>query len=221
MLTTILVSTILLTQQEFRKDFNVPAERFQTTGRSTYFILEPGFKLVFRGKENGGTTALIITVLDRTETIDGTKTRIVEERESHNGKLVEVSRNFFAMDSQNNDVYYFGEDVDMYKNGKVVNHEGSWRSGMDGAHYGLFMSGHPKVGDAYFQEQAPGNALDQVTHTSVTKTVKTPAKTFKNCLVIKETTPLEPGVVAWKTFAPGVGIIVDGNLRLTSYTGGK
>ena len=204
--------------QEFRKDFNVPKDRLKSNGRSKFFVLDPGFKLVFQGKEKGGTTDLIITVLNKTEEVDGVETRVVEEREFHNGKLVEVSKNFFVIDERNKDVYYFGEDVDMYMGGKVTSHEGSWRSGVDGAHYGLFVAGNPKKGDAYYQELAPGNALDQVTHTSTTKTVKTPAGTFKNCLLVKETTPLEPGVVAWKTFAPEVGLIVDGNLKLKSHS---
>jgi hypothetical protein len=35
-------------------------------------------------------------VLDETKTVDGVETRIVEERETVNGKPIEVSRNYFA-----------------------------------------------------------------------------------------------------------------------------
>ena len=218
-ITTVFADVSLLnkSQDNFRKDFNVPTSRFMNKGKSLYFVLEPGYRQTFQGKEKGGSTDLIITVLDRTETIDGVETRVIEEKESLNGQLVEISRNFFVIDEKNKDVYYFGEEVDIYENGKIKNHDGSWKSGVNGAHYGLFVAGNPKVGDSYFQELAPGNALDQATHTSKSKTVKTLAGTFKNCLVVKETTPLEPGVVAWKTYAPGVGLIVDGDLRLTSF----
>ena len=34
-----------------------------------------------------------------------------------------------ATDRNTGDVYYFGEDVDNYKNGKVVDYESAWRAG--------------------------------------------------------------------------------------------
>src|SRR5437762_8506857 len=42
----------------------------------------------------------------------------------------------FALCKRTNSVYYFGEDVDIYKNGKIVGHEGSWLSGEKGAKFG-------------------------------------------------------------------------------------
>ena len=42
--------------------------------------------------------------------------------------------------------------------------------------------------------------------------------TFDDVLGIKETSPLEPGAVEYKYFAPGVGIIQDGPLKLESHT---
>ena len=50
---------------------------------------------------------------------------MVEEREWKKGELHEVSRNYFAMCEQTKDVFYFGEDVDYYENGKVVKHDGT------------------------------------------------------------------------------------------------
>ncbi len=40
--------------------------------------------------------------------VDGVVTRIVEERETEKGHLVEISRNFFALDPSTGDVCYFG-----------------------------------------------------------------------------------------------------------------
>ena len=216
MITTLMAT--MLFQDSFRKDFNVPIQRFKTTGSARYFVLEPGYTLNYQGKEDGGTTDLKIVVLDKTKTVDGVETRIIEEKETHDGKLVEISRNFFAIDSQTSDVYYFGEEVDIYKNGKIVNHGGAWLSGKDGAHYGMFVAGHQTVGDKYYQELAANKAMDQVTNASVSEVVKTPAGTFKNCLKLKETTPLEKGLVEYKLFAPGIGLIVDNHVKLTSYS---
>src|SRR4051812_3607962 len=139
-------SIVLAADEGFVDKFDVPKKNFTSTGKNTYFNLTPGYRCVYEGEEDGKKGHLEITVRDKTEQVDGVETRIVEERESMDGQLVEVSRNFFAVDNATNDVYYFGEDVDMYNNGKVSNHEGSWRSGKDGAHYGLMMPASPKLG---------------------------------------------------------------------------
>ncbi len=73
-----------------------------------------------------------------------------------NGRLAELTKDYFAIDVSTNDVYYFGEDVEVCKNGKVVNRKGRWLSGMNGAKFGLYMPGKPNVGMNYYQEIAPG-----------------------------------------------------------------
>ena len=118
-------------------EFAVEKSELSSTGRNPYFILEPGYQLVFEG----GRERLIISVLDETKMVDGVETRVVEERETMDGKLVEVSRNYFAISKRTNDVFYFGEDVDIYKDGKVVNHSGAWLSGVNDARFGLMMPG--------------------------------------------------------------------------------
>jgi hypothetical protein len=107
------------------------------------------------------------------------------------GNLVEISRNYFAMDKTTNNIYYFGEDVDMYKGGKVVNHEGSWLAGTNGAKYGLAMPAEPKVGDKFYQELAKPVAMDRVEVKSLTEKKKVPAGEFLNCLKTEETSGVE------------------------------
>ena len=158
-----------------------------------------------------------VTVLNETKTIDGVECRIVEERETKDGKLIEVSRNYYAIGKRTNSVYYFGEDVDIYENGKIVGHEGSWMSGKNGAKYGLMMSGLPLAGARYYQEVAPKAALDRAEIVGLGLTLKTPAGEFKNCLKIEETTPLEPDNEEAKLYAPGVGLLKDGSLSLVRY----
>src|SRR5262249_8703272 len=138
-------------KQPWRDSFSPDKSALSDSGRGMYFILEPGYRLRFAyGKDT-----LTVTVLDETKVVDGVKTRVVEERETKDGQAIEVSRNYFAIDKSNGDVYYFGEDVDIYKNGKVANHEGAWLSGEKGAKFGLFIPGKPRVGDRYYQELAP------------------------------------------------------------------
>jgi hypothetical protein len=45
-------------------------------------------------------------------------------------------------------------------------------------------------------------------------TVKTPAGTFRSCVEVVETTPLEPGAQSIKRYCPGVGLVMDGTIKL-------
>jgi len=203
-------------------DFPLEKGELATTGRNPYFILEPGYQLTLEEDDE----RLVITVLAETKTVNGVETRIVEERETKGGQLVEVLRNFFAISKRTNSVFYFGEEVDMYKGGTLVNHEGAWLAGQKGAKFGLMMPGQILLGGRHYQEIAPQVAMDRAQIASMTETEKTPAGEFKGCLKIEETTPLEPGVKEYKLYAPGIGLISDGSLKLVKHglaasTGGK
>jgi len=193
--------------------FDVDRGDLVNAGRNPYFILEPGYRLIL---ENGA-ERLVITVLDETKLVDGVVTRVVEERETNHGALVEVSRNYFAISKRTNSVFYFGEDVDMYKDGKVVNHEGSWLAGVNGARFGLMMPGLPLMRARYHQEIAPPVAMDRAEIVSLTEALRTPAGAFTDVVKIEETTPLEAGAKEYKFFARGVGLLQDGSLKLTRY----
>ena len=191
-------------------------ETMSSTGRNRFFILETGHQRVYRGKEGHKTVDLVITVLDQTKRVAGVETRVVEERESANGQLVEVSRNYFAIGATTKNVYYFGEEVDIYNKGRITSHEGAWLAGVNGANHGIAMPAENKVGDKYYQEQSPKVALDRAETISLTETVHTPAGTFEHCLKVRETTPLEPGV-GHKLYAPGIGLVSDGALKLVGH----
>ncbi|MEK7474423.1 MAG: hypothetical protein AAB152_02210 [Candidatus Coatesbacteria bacterium] len=198
----------------FTDTFDMSATDFLSSGANRFFILEPGYVLEFAGTEDGKPLKLVITVLADTKVVDGVTTRVVEEREWSKGKLSEVSRNYYAFDRRTSSVWYFGEDVDEYKDGKVASHGGSWLSGVNGARYGLFMPGLPLLGSRFYQEVAPGAAMDRARIVSLSDTLTAPAGTFTGCLRMEETTPLEPGTKSEKVYAPGVGLIKDGDLLL-------
>jgi hypothetical protein len=172
--------------------------------------------LVLEGKEKGKPVVLTITVLNETKLVDGVETRVVEEKETAGGQPVEISRNYFAISANTSDVFYFGEDVDMYKDGKVVGHEGAWLSGVNGARFGMMMPGTPLLGARYQQEVAPKVAMDRAEVVSLTETVQTPTGKFEKCLKTEESSAVEAGK-EHKVYAPGIGLIYDGNLKLTKY----
>jgi hypothetical protein len=172
--------------------------------------LIPGTRLTYANKKSD---SLIITILDETRVVDGVTCCVLEERETEGGELAEISYNFYAIDNETRDVYYFGEAVDIYEDNKVVKHEGAWKSGEEGARFGLMMPGKPEVGQRFYQEIAD-NAKDRVEILSVSETVETPAGTFENCVHFLETSPLESGKSV-KCFAPGVGMVRDDGFLLT------
>lgn len=197
-------------KRAFTEEFAEDKADLGPRGKNPYFILEQGYQLVLEDDKE----QLAITVLAETKTVDGVECAVVEERETDSGKLVEVSRNYFAISKRTNNVYYFGEDVEIYKAGKPVSSEGAWLSGKNNARFGLMMPGVPLLGARYYQEIAPKVAMDRAEIISVNETVKTPAGEFKKCLKIEETTPLEKGEKEYKLYAPGVGLIQDGGLKL-------
>lgn len=201
----------------WESEFQVATSDWSSHGSNSFFVLEPGYTLVFESQGGKQKERLVITVLDETQTIDGVETRVIEERETADGNLKEVSRNFFAVSKRTNDVFYFGEEVDIYENGKIVEHEGAWRSGVGGAKFGLMMPGTVRMGAKFYQEHAPGVALDRFEVVSLEKTLETPAGRFEHCLHVEETTPLEPDNKDSKIYAPGIGLAKDGNLLLVSY----
>ncbi|MDQ2708231.1 MAG: hypothetical protein M3Z25_11585 [Actinomycetota bacterium] len=194
----------------FTDQFPVARPELSPTGRSAYFVLEPGYQLTYAG----GDGQVVATVLDQTEQIDGVTARVFEERETKAGALSELTRNYLAIDPETGDVYYLGEDVDEYSGGQVVGHGGGWRSGVAGARFGLLVPGMPRVGQRHFQEVAPGVAMDRAEVVSTTESVQVPAGTFTGAMAVDETSPLEPLATARKYYAPGIGMVKEDELVL-------
>ncbi len=131
-LTCIALPFVGQAETKFTDTFDVNKADLMSVGTNRYFVLVPGFQHVLERKEGGKKTVLTITVLNETKVVDGVETRVVEERETADGQVVEISRNYFAISKRPTDVFYFGEDVDIYKGGKVTSHEGAWLSGAAG-----------------------------------------------------------------------------------------
>jgi hypothetical protein len=175
--------------------------------------------LIYKGEEAGKTLRLEQAMLHETLNVGGIQTRILEEHHFENGALVEISRNYFAHCTQTNSVFYFGEDTDNYKDGKIINHNGTWRHGVNGARAGLVMPGIVLLGSRFYQEIAPQVALDRAEITGLGGAVATPYGQFQDVLETAESTPLSPGVVEFKSYAPGIGMVVDDVLRLVAVIG--
>lgn len=76
------------------------------------------------------------------------------------------------------------------------------------------MPGTFLLGARYFQEVAPGVAMDRAEHMEMGLTVDTAAGTFQDCVFIVETTPLDPAAKSEKIYCPGVGLVSDAPVQL-------
>ncbi|HVS12279.1 MAG TPA: hypothetical protein VMV46_00005 [Thermoanaerobaculia bacterium] len=208
--------------QEFTERFDRDRCTFATTGSNPFLPLWPGYALLLEGEEEeeGETVEVssLITVTFDTELVDGVLTRVLEERESEDGELAEVSRNFVAYCRETGDVWYFGEDVVDFEDGEPVPADDGWRAGIDGARPGILMPGSPLVGARYFQELAPGVALDRGEVIALDQVLTVPVGTFENVLQIEDSDALDPGDADPKYYAPGVGILKDEELELVEIT---
>ena len=165
---------------------------------------------VFEGHERGESGEAIPVrvesrVLDKTERVAGVPARVVQVHEYEHGELVERTRDYYAQ-SRDGNVWYFGEHVDDYKDGKIVGHGGQWFAGRDGALPGLFMSAQPKVGRTFEQERAPGVAEDRSKVVAVGLDVTTPAGTFSKCIKTEDYAPLDKET-EFKYYCAGVGLV--------------
>ena len=144
----------------------------------------------------------------------------VEDRESDAaGNLKEATLDYFAQDDAGN-VYYLGEDVNTYKDGKISGHSGAWLLGKDTKIPGVLLPAHPQVGDKFSSENVPGITREDDEVVSVSETLTVPAGTFHDCVKVKE--HASDGDVEYKFYAPGTGVIAemdaDGGLLLKSHS---
>lgn len=209
----------------FTRDFPIANCAFKPTGGNAFFILKPNRQLYFSNVrcvaegECDELEELWITMLPRTQLItfnQGRKSvtvraRVMEEYETEDSEVKEISRNYIADCNPMHDVYYFGEDVEDGDGNPLPD---AWLAGRDGARPGILMPDRAfLLGSRYYQEVAP-NAKDRGEHTSMGFEVEVPAGVFRNCVEVTETTPLEPGEESLKTYCPGVGLVRDDDLEL-------
>ena len=206
--------------ESWTNSFNIGDCNFSIIGTNPYFILQPGYQLVFTGVEDGEPLNVTVTVSNETKDFgNGVLARAVEERtiNSETSDLKEITKDYFAICEQTNSVFYFGEDVNNYEDGKLVDHEGSWLHGSNNARAGLIMPGTILLGSRHYQEIAPDVALDKAELVSMNQTVSVPAGKFSGVIQMNEKSDLEPGIEEVNLHAPGIGQVIDNELVLVKY----
>ena len=165
-----------------------------------------GSRWVYRvtDSSDGSKKRDVIKVTDRTKMIaDGIEARVVSDIVSDHGKPTEVTKDWYAQDSDGN-VWYFGEDTIEYKHGKPIDN-GSWEAGVDGALPGIALPAKPRVGMSYREEYSEGEAEDQSRVLALDEQAQVPAGHYKPVVMTEDFSPIEPKVSELKFYAKGSG----------------
>ena len=199
---------------------------FTTNIDNPYWPIRPGSHWVYREVENGEAQRVDVTVTNQTKTLEGIEARVVHDRVSRNGETLEDTYDWYAQDSAGN-LWYLGEDTAEFENGKLKTRAGTWAAGVDGAEPGVVVPAHPKQGMTYREEYYAGHAEDGAEVLGVNSQVQVPFGRFKNALLTRNFSTIEPTVEEMKLYAKGVGPVMEllisggsGRTELLSYTKG-
>jgi hypothetical protein len=184
---------------------------------NSYWSLIPGTIFTYKPVPNEETVVNTIKVTYDTKTITvddkSVLCIVVYDTETVDGELTEETYDWYAQDDDGN-IWYFGEETESLQPDGSWSTEGSWEAGVDGALPGYVMLAEPRPGVCYQQEYLEGEAEDTA------KVLKLNAKvtlengdSYEDCLVTKEWTKLDPGVVEHKYYAPNVGLVLINELK--------
>lgn len=197
--------------------------------QNEYYPLEPGNMWSYESPDETNT----VEVLNKTKRIEGVDCIVVHDAVFVNGVPLELTDDWYAQAS-NGDVWYAGESSGEYEtfagdnpmDAELVDIEGSWKTGRDGAKPGVVMHADPVPGTTYRQELLLGDAEDAAEVLSdsygygndpglddlVPAALATLLCSNDDCVVTREFTPLEPDVDERKYYAPGIGIFLEVDL---------
>ena len=191
-----------------------------------YFPLDIGNRWVY--EEDG--ERIEIEVIDATKRIAGIDCIVYRDIVTSDGLLVEATDDWFGIRT-NGDIEYCGEEVKDYEYfegdapsvPELTEIDGRFKVGVDLAKSGTAFPGDPTVGTTYRQEWDPGNAEDVGTVLSTSYGYGTDPELDElvpqdlaelmcadhDCVVIADTSTLEPDAFERKYYARGVGKILE------------
>lgn len=181
---------------------------------------------VYQQQTSDGLEEITITVESGTKEIDDIECIIVHDVVTLDGVLIEDTLDWYAQ-HEDGTVWYMGEIARNYEDGELVDLDGSWLAGEEGAQPGIVMLAQPLAGQTYRQELLLTEAEDAAKVLATDVEVTIGLGTFTNCLVTEDFTPLEPGHIEHKYYAPGVGLVLETKpgsserLELVSFTPGS
>jgi hypothetical protein len=183
---------------------------FRHPRANPWFPLRPGMVWRIRGTEDGRHFTERMTVTGRHELIGGVRATVVlDVVRRADGSIAEKTHDWYAADHTGR-VWYLGENTATYdRTGHLVDREGSWQAGRDGARAGVIMPAHPHVTAAYRQEYLRGTAEDQGWIVQLGARVQTPGVSSSDAIRTFEWSRLEPHVISMKLYVRGYGMVTE------------
>lgn len=171
-----------------------------------------GSRWVYESRTDDGLERIDVVVTDDSKTVMGIDATVVRDTVTLDGRVIEDTWDWYAQDRDGN-VWYLGEATEEYDEDGSVSTTGSLEAGVDGALPGIVMHADPHVGRPYRQEFYAGEAEDVAEVVRIGDAADVPAGRFENLLVIQEWNPFEPEVVEEKSYARGIGVVLEQKVR--------
>jgi len=195
------------------------------TNPNAFFPLRVGNRWEYRG----GAETVSIKVLNETKAIDGVRCLVARDQVFEDGDLIEDTDDWFAT-AKDGDVWYCGEETkdfetfagDRPRLPELVSIDGSFKAGRDGDKPGIIFRAAPIPGEVYLEEFSLGNAEDIAEVLSTTYRFGADPALDEgvpralaerlcpgDCVVTRNFSLLEPGVIERKYYARGIGVFLE------------
>ena len=206
-------------ETDFDSDFS------NLTNPNPYFPLAIGNRWEYSSAEETD----VVQVLNRTKLIDDVRCIVVRDEVFEDGVLHEGTNDWFAQ-AKDGTVWYCGEETASFEvfegdrpmKPELVSIDGSFKAERDGDKPGIIFLANPVPGQVYIEESSLGNAEDATRilsidysygrNTNLDRLVPPQLAQLlckRNCVVTRNISPLEPGVVERKYYAPGIGVFLE------------
>jgi hypothetical protein len=185
------------------------AAQFVSGIDNLFFPLDQGAGSVFEGRTSAGLVRVEAFVSHVTREISGVDCVGVVVRELLDDDLVRETFGWYAQDTEGN-VWYLGKDTREIRSGAVVNTEGSWETGKDGARPAIVVKAAPEIGDSYQRDYLPGQveALGEIV--DLDARVNLAIGVSYSCLKVRDWSPEDPDAPSeYRYYTPGVGLVLE------------
>jgi hypothetical protein len=191
-----------------------------------YFPLAVGNQWEYRG----GGEVDTVQVVDETKLIAGVTCLVVRDLVSRDGNLAEATDDWFGA-AKDGSVWYCGEEVkefesfvgDVPSRPELVSIDGSFKVARDRDKPGIIFQASPTLNHTYREEFSLGNAEDVTEILSTTypspghdpaldelvPTALVQLLCNNDCVVTRNLSLLEPGVLERKYYARGIGVFLE------------
>ena len=168
-------------------------------------------QVIMGGHVDGKPFRTEVTLLPGTKPITWrgatTDTAIIQYVAYLDGRIHEVALDWYAQ-ADDGSVWYLGEDVFNFQDGKVADTKGTWVAS-DKTPAAMIMPAKPAVGNVYRPENAPEVVFEEVRVQKVDQTVAGPSGNVSGAIEVMELHM--DGTRERKVFAPGYGEFSTGN----------